>query len=94
MIKYKTEGWRGTPDPGIKILECERETEHCIWVKGRRYLKITENERYFDTWEEAHEYILALANKKVEGVRLQLGRAKDILRNIKGLKEVNNGNTD
>jgi len=87
MIKYKTEEWRGEPSARILKIEFERETDKCVWIGNNRHLKITENERYFDTWEEAHEYILDLAKDKVNNVKVQLDRAKGLLGNIKGMKE-------
>ena len=87
MIKYKTEEWRGEPSARILKIECERETDKCIWIGNNRRLKITESERFFDTWKEAHEYILEMANNQVNYARLRLERAKDLLKNIEGMKE-------
>jgi len=87
MIKYKTDEWRGEPGARILKIECERETDKCIWIGKNRHLKITESERYFDTWQEAHEYILEMAKDKVNHVKVQLDKAKGLLGNIKGMKE-------
>jgi len=87
MIKYKTKEWRGEPGARILKIECERETDKCIWIGNNRRLKITENERFFDTWKEAHEYILDLANNQVNRGILQLERMKGLLVNIYGLEE-------
>jgi len=87
MKKYQTQEWRGEPCAKILKIECERETDRCIWIGKNRHLKTTENERYFDTWEEAHEYILDLAVKKVARVKLQLDRVGVLLGDINGMKE-------
>jgi len=87
MIKYKTKEWRCEPEPRIVIIECERESERCVWIDGKRHLKVTDNYIFFNTWNEAHEYILGLANNSVNRAILQLERAKGLLVNIYGLKE-------
>ena len=93
MIKYKTTGYPSTPDAKIKKMEVEKETTKCIWIKGHSGSKAVRSnkhsgyENYFDTWQEAHKYILELAEKKVESIRYQLNQANGLLGNIKGMKE-------
>jgi len=87
MIKYRTEEWSRRPEPKIIKVECERETDMCIWENGRKHLKRSAYYNYFDTWKEAYDHILKLAKDRVVSARLQLDSAKGLLGNIKGLKE-------
>lgn len=89
MIKYKTKEWRGEPGARILKIECERETDKCVWIDNTRRLKITEDERFFDTWKEAHEYILELANNQVNQAIFRLEMNGLLLLNIYRLKEDN-----
>jgi len=87
MIKYKTTEFFCNPYAKIEKVEVERETDKCIWIGNNRHLKKTESEKYFASWNEAHKYILDLANNNVNRAILQLERAKGLLVNIYGLKE-------
>jgi len=86
MIKYKTTNIFNTLYARIEKIEVERETEKSVWIKGNKCCK-TSYCCYFDTWQEAHEYILDLANNQVNRAILQLERTKSLLVNIYGLKE-------
>lgn len=84
--KYKAvhASWR----PEIKAVEIERETEHTVTLlDGRRENKVTTWDKYFDSWSEAHAFLMAKAEEKVEAAREKLQRARDVLGNIKGMKK-------
>lgn len=74
---------------GSRIIEVEveRETESSVWVKGRRHNKRSEYENYWDSWEDAHSFLLQNAERWVEGARLRLERAKGEYGQIKGMKK-------
>lgn len=94
MIKYKTGGF------GESILPVEicRESDSSIWVmrtirrtKGdiqeeRRYAKVSSYERYHDSWEDAHKFLIAQAEGAVRNARLTLEIVNGRLGNIKGMK--------
>jgi len=54
-----------------------------------REAKDTDWNSWHETWEAAHARIVADAQKKVDGLRLQLERAKGELGNAKGMKPPN-----
>lgn len=82
MHKYKT-----TSFSGITSVEIERETDSSVYINGRRRSKRSEYEDYFDTWEEAHEFLTRRAQDDVESARHVLERANSRLGNIKGMKK-------
>jgi len=65
MIKYRTDEYSGTPEFRIAKVEIEKETDTSVWIRGMRNNKHSSFHNYFDTWQEAHEYILDLANNQV-----------------------------
>lgn len=66
MKKYRTSG------KAIAIVEAERETEQCVWVAGRRRAKISDYYNFFNTWDDAHNFLKDCAQKEVLNARLQL----------------------
>jgi len=57
MIKYRTGGWNENGQL-IEAIECERETETSVWIRGGRQLKRTSFINFFDTWEDAKQFLL------------------------------------
>lgn len=55
----------------------------------KREAKDSEYQTWHETWEAAHARIVADAQKRVDGLRLQLERAKGELGNAKGMKPPN-----
>ena len=97
MKKYKTGGYGSTP---IVEIECEKETAKSLWIarewkdsRGvkKRVVDVCRKEsgyyNYFDTWEEAHKYLLEEAERSVEDVKQVMQRAEAYLADIKGLKD-------
>jgi hypothetical protein len=81
-IKYRT---RGLSFPGIDAIEVERETEHCVWINGRKSNKVGSWENYHDTWEQAHAFLLAEAQAALDIARNRLQQAQDTYGNVKGM---------
>ena len=86
MIKYRTSGW-SEPEAKIKTVRISRETDKSIWINGDRFAKISEWYQFWDTWQEAHNYIVERSEELVRSGRLILDRRKGLLGNIKGMKE-------
>jgi hypothetical protein len=87
MIKYKV-NWNE-----IEPVEVVRETKSQVVLlrKGivqteRREAKRSEYSNWFDTWEEAHAFLIERAEAEVQALRGQLEQAKGRLGNIKGMK--------
>lgn len=77
ITKYKT-----SYGNKIEKVDCVRETDK----RERREAKISSYDCYFDTWEEAHEYLLKITGDKVCRARYLLERARDEYGNVKGMK--------
>lgn len=60
----------------IKPVEVERQTDSSIWVDGKRMTRATRNYRYFDTWEEAHQWLRDKENLRVTVAERKLSDAK------------------
>lgn len=92
MKKYKT-----TPYGQHAILETEiiRETEKCVYWsdpnlwrgKEQRCAKRSSYENYWDTWEEAHKYLMENAERNLESAKNSLSRAESRLKEVKNLKK-------
>lgn len=81
MIKYEVWWDRITP------VEVIGETKRMVVMpSGRRRAKWAEHRNYFDTWQEAHAFLVAEAADKLQSARLALQRAQGHFGNIKGMK--------
>jgi hypothetical protein len=81
--KYQTGTWGDL----IRVVEVERETDTSVWINGCCIRKRTGYVSYFDTFLEAKQHLLNIANRSVVSTRLSLIRAKDHYAKVKGLKE-------
>jgi hypothetical protein len=83
MIKYKTKGWgKGQ----IEMVEVDRETDSSVFIDGYRRAKRSSYDNFFDTWEDAHAYLLKKAENSASYARRNLEIANGELGNIRGLK--------
>ncbi len=84
MIKYRTRF------DEIKAIEVLRETDkQVVLLVGkteRRENKVSGWSNWHDTWEDAHAFLIAQAEREVNSLRLQLELAKGTLGQIKGIK--------
>jgi hypothetical protein len=72
----------------IKAVEIERESAVSVWnLRGSRECKKTDWSGYFDTWEEAKQFLLEVSQKEIDKYKRILQRARDQYGNIKGLKQ-------
>lgn len=83
MKKYKAYFGYGAD---IEAVECDRETENSVWIKGNRRAKVGERETFHDTFEQAKDFLILRATRELESARSSLKRAQDKLGNIKGMK--------
>jgi hypothetical protein len=68
----------------IELVIVERETQSSIWIRGSRMAK---RNTFFDTWEDAKDYLLSEAARKLSSARTNLQYAQDRYGNIKGLRQ-------
>jgi hypothetical protein len=86
MIKYRT------VFNEIEAVEVLRETKTQVvraigrHATERREAKRSEHYNWFDTWGEAHAFLIERAEAEVQALRNRLEQAKGRLGNIKGMK--------
>lgn len=84
MIKYRTRFNK------IEAIEVLRETDKQVFLlvdaKERREHKVCDWYAWHDTWEDAHDFLIAEAEKTVNSLRLRIEQAKGTLGQIKGMK--------
>ena len=93
MIKYKS---KYKFDNSIEKVSVVSETEHFVTIeyndfrgfqRTQREKKLTEYDAYFDTFEEAKNFLINDSEQKLNQIRLSLQREQGRLGNIKGMKE-------
>ena len=78
-------------DRKISEIEVIKETEHTIWY-NRKYTscemrevterKNTGENKHFETYEEAKDYLIKICSEKVESYKSMLARAEKDLANV------------
>jgi hypothetical protein len=94
-MKFRTK--RYSP-ASIEAVEAEKETKKCVWIKGwtfdggpgtgalKRHEKVGAYENYFDSWAQAHAYLVERAEDALTDARRSLQEAQGHLGNVKGMK--------
>lgn len=87
ITKYKT----NYSSNKIERVEIVRETAKQVVLlrydgKERREAKESDWGSYFDTWEEAHSYLMGKWERKIKHARAHLESIKGTYGNIKGMK--------
>jgi hypothetical protein len=84
IIKYRVEFRK------IYAVEVERETKSQVVLRnGRKTNKVSSWSNWFDTWEEAHEFLINESLNNVNDARTRLEIANGILGQIRGMKKPN-----
>ena len=89
MIKYRVWAYENKIIP-VEILS---ETKNFVITKNRpkfKEAKSSQHECYFDSWEEAHDHILARSISKVDLTRAQLRRYESELDEVKLMRKPSN----
>lgn len=71
----------------IEKVEIERETESSVWINGSRLSKHSRYSAFFNTWEEAHAFILDKAERRVAAYARNLESATKSLKEIQSMKK-------
>jgi len=89
--KFKVRlNWRWDCEPKITRVECERETDKCVWIKGRRNLKESEYATYFDTFDLAKRALVVRQTQILGSNEHKLTKSEEVLIAIKELKDQTN----
>ena len=83
--KYLTGGFFQKSE--IKRVEVEKETEHSVWINGRRSAKESRYGIYHDTYSEARHWIIKRAEAKAKYARENLEKALSSLNEALDLPE-------
>lgn len=87
MIKYKASAWW----PRIEKVEIVSETEKFVTIqygnRTRREAKLSNDSGFFDTFEEAKQFIVDYRLKRVESAQEILSREIEKLAEAQELKE-------
>jgi hypothetical protein len=82
---------RWCPMARIEAIEVVRETEKTVTIDNTghesRESKRSEFQNWFDTWEDAHAFLLTIQQLEVTALRLKLESANETLGRIKGMKQ-------
>lgn len=71
----------------IRAIEIDKEIDSSVWLEGRVRRKHSEFESFFDTFEQAKEWLLLEAKARVDQSRRKLEHEQSIYGNILGLKD-------
>ena len=73
--------------PSIETVDVERESESSVWLNGRRCAKRSSYENFCDTWQEAHQLFVDLAEKEKHAAERRLLYATENLKSVLAMKE-------
>lgn len=79
MVKYMTKF------DCIEQVEVERESENSVWIDGRRSSKMTSYECYFDTFEQAKDYLISELLKDIRSAQTRVARLTERLERVQRL---------
>ena len=83
MIKYYA--LAGLP---IKQHEVIRETSSYVYLpRSGRAAKRTASDGFFDTWQEARDFLLAVEEDKIAALTRELARRQENVKKIQEMKE-------
>lgn len=84
ITKYRT-GRFGSRNKPIEEIQVERETEHSVWINGSRNKKNTDSCRYWDTYDEAKDYLVKKQELDIQRAENNLERKRKEYDRLKGL---------
>ncbi len=78
MKLYKTGGYKKL----IEVIEPLKVSEKCVWLANGRNSKKSNYANYWDTLEEAKEYLTEKNNRIIESAKYRTGKAKTELEEL------------
>ena len=69
----------------IETVTIERVSEQSVWAGGRRYARASKYEKYFETYEQAKNYLLDKAERKLDMAKKSLSYAEEMLKEVQAL---------
>jgi hypothetical protein len=89
-IKYEVNKWGNSK---ITPAVCIKETPKQVWIertdyRGRKDVSQRFKEgTFFDTWKEAHDFLLIQARNELQSARITLEHKKDVLALLEAMAE-------
>ena len=92
MERYRTGGWKKE----IEMVEIVKETNASVFMEREkmsgekelvRNAKRSQYTNYFNTWKEAHDFLIAEKRKAVLTATLRAHNLREELSNLKGMKQ-------
>lgn len=79
----------------IEEVEVVKHTEKCVWYKYdwfgkeevRKAAKISGGNHYFESWQEAHSFLLDRYERKVQSLKQATHEANSLLGQVRKMKE-------
>lgn len=89
ITKYKVR--TSYPKAEISPVEIERETNGYVFIRSKSGAlnideKETKWERYFDTWDEAHTWLVKNAEQSFDYAKQRLAEKEQHLQAVRGMK--------
>jgi hypothetical protein len=75
--------------PPIKKVEIQKETEKSVWINGKRISKRTKWLKYWSSFDEAKEHLIAVEQIAIKRLKSQLNQRENNLSNYKNLTDDN-----
>lgn len=89
-IKYEVNQWG---KPKITPVECIKETPRQVWIERTYYrgrkdvLRRSKAGTFFDTWKEAHNFLLNQAKNELQGAKITLELKEGVLAFLEAMTE-------
>jgi len=85
MSKTMFEVCKYSSIPKIKPVEVERITEKSVWIRGLRCKKETNGEKFFESHQEAKDWLLERSKRRIEAFERRLKSEKQNLALIQAI---------
>ena len=89
-IKYEVNQWGNSK---ITPVVCIKETSRQVWIertdyKGRKDVsRRSKSGTFFDTWKEAHSFLLIKARNELQSARITLEHKENVLALLEAMTE-------
>ena len=84
MKMYRTSKWSFRIDE----TEAEKVSEKSVWIGGRRNDRLSSYHNYFETWEDAKNFIVSRCESNFQSANRLLDKRRSELETAKALKRV------
>lgn len=86
MKIYQTKNVKWGVEPIINEIEVDRVSDVSVWIKGRRRNKVSDYEKFHDTWEDAYKSLVSSAANRLERKQKEFQIARRELKAVKNMK--------